>query len=100
MKQADKRSRRHNVPIETGSDGPSRGPSNPAANAPSAEAPDSPVARPADEQIRMRAYEIYRERGGRVGDDMSDWLRAEREYLERAAAMPSADDGATASDPH
>jgi len=31
----------------------------------------------------MRAYEIYRERGGRVGDDMSDWLRAEREYLEQ-----------------
>ena len=35
------------------------------------------------EQIRMRAYELYRERGGKVGDDMADWLRAEREYLER-----------------
>ena len=28
----------------------------------------------------MRAYALYRERGGKVGDDMSDWLRAEREY--------------------
>jgi hypothetical protein len=39
----------------------------------------------AEEQIRMRAYELYRERGGKVGDDMADWLRAEREYLERGA---------------
>jgi len=36
----------------------------------------------ADEHIRMRAYALYRERGGKVGDDMSDWLRAEREYRE------------------
>jgi hypothetical protein len=39
----------------------------------------------ADEQIRIRAYELYRERGGAPGDDWSDWLRAEREYHERAA---------------
>jgi len=38
----------------------------------------------ADEQIRMRAYELYRERGGKVGDDMADWLQAEREYLEHS----------------
>ena len=37
----------------------------------------------AQEQIRLRAYELYRERGGRVGDDMADWLQAEREYFER-----------------
>jgi hypothetical protein len=37
----------------------------------------------AQEQIRLRAYELYRERGGRVGDDMADWLQAEREYLKR-----------------
>ena len=40
----------------------------------------------AEEQIRMRAYELYRERGGIRGDDLSDWLRAEREYLERSAS--------------
>jgi hypothetical protein len=44
----------------------------------------------ADEQIRMRAYELYRERGGRVGDDMGDWLRAEREYLEVVPRTTSA----------
>ena len=37
----------------------------------------------AQEQIRLRAYELYRERGGKVGDDMADWLQAEREYFER-----------------
>jgi hypothetical protein len=41
---------------------------------------NSPLA---EEQIRIRAYELYRERGGQAGDDMADWLRAEREYFER-----------------
>ncbi|MGH7619014.1 MAG: DUF2934 domain-containing protein [Gemmatimonadaceae bacterium] len=44
----------------------------------------------AEEQIRIRAYELFRERGGKVGDDMADWFRAQREYLERA---PSATAG-------
>ena len=38
---------------------------------------------PADELIRFRAYELYRERGGQPGDAMADWLQAEREYVER-----------------
>jgi hypothetical protein len=38
----------------------------------------------------MRAYELYRERGGRFGDDMADWLQAEREYLARTP-KPTAD---------
>jgi hypothetical protein len=33
-----------------------------------------------DEQIRMRAYELYLERGGQPNDDLGDWLQAEREY--------------------
>jgi hypothetical protein len=32
-----------------------------------------------DEQIRLRAYEMYLERGARPNDDLGDWLRAERE---------------------
>ena len=35
-----------------------------------------------DEEIRRRAYEIYRERGEQPGRELDDWLRAERE-LER-----------------
>ena len=34
---------------------------------------------PSDEEIRRRAYEIYLERGSRPGDELDDWLRAERE---------------------
>ncbi len=32
-----------------------------------------------DEQIRQRAYEIYRRRNGGPGDARSDWLQAEAE---------------------
>ena len=34
---------------------------------------------PSHEEIRRRAYEIYLERDGRPGDELDDWLRAERE---------------------
>jgi len=34
---------------------------------------------PTHEEIRRRAYEIYLERGGLPGDELDDWLRAERE---------------------
>ena len=34
---------------------------------------------PSDEEIRRRAYEIYLERGDLAGDEIDDWLRAERE---------------------
>lgn len=36
------------------------------------------------EAIRARAYELYLQRGeGSSGDDVNDWLEAEREYHER-----------------
>ena len=38
--------------------------------------------RPTHEQISLRAYQIYLERGARPGNELDDWLRAERE-LER-----------------
>jgi len=38
---------------------------------------------PSREEIRLRAYEIYLERGGLTGNEFDDWLQAERE-LERA----------------
>jgi hypothetical protein len=34
---------------------------------------------PSHEEIRRRAYEIHVERGGLPGDELEDWLRAERE---------------------
>jgi hypothetical protein len=40
---------------------------------------DAPPVEPTIEQIRARAYEIYRAHGGRGGDPQADWLQAERE---------------------
>ena len=34
-------------------------------------------------QIRLRAYEIYEQRGCTPGQDEEDWLAAEREILSR-----------------
>jgi hypothetical protein len=31
------------------------------------------------QEIRNRAYEIYLQRGGQPGDEVDDWLQAERE---------------------
>ena len=39
---------------------------------------------PSHEEIRQRAYEIYLERGGLPGDELDDWLQAERELDGRA----------------
>jgi hypothetical protein len=32
-----------------------------------------------EQEIRARAYEIYLQRGGQPGDEVEDWLQAERE---------------------
>ena len=42
-------------------------------------------ARPAPEEIGLRAYQIYVERGGTDGHDVDDSLQAEREHAEREA---------------
>jgi Protein of unknown function (DUF2934) len=36
-----------------------------------------------DEEIRVRAYEIYQQRGNQPGSEHEDWLLAEREVLAR-----------------
>ncbi len=40
---------------------------------------------PTHEEIALRAYEIYVERGGAPGDALGDWVRAERELLEKSS---------------
>jgi hypothetical protein len=37
---------------------------------------------PREEQIRKRAYEIYLARRDQPGDQISDWLAAERDFNE------------------
>ena len=39
---------------------------------------------PNHDEIRRRAYEIYLERDGHPGDELDDWLRAERELQKLA----------------
>lgn len=33
-----------------------------------------------EQEIRLRAYEIYLARGSQSGDELEDWLQAEREF--------------------
>jgi len=54
------------------------------AKAPKAKRPAKAAARavraePSFEEIRQRAYEIYVRRGGSPGNDIDDWITAERE---------------------
>jgi hypothetical protein len=39
---------------------------------------------PTHEDIALRAYQLFEERGGEHGDDLKDWLQAERELRDRA----------------
>ena len=36
---------------------------------------------PGPEDVALRAYQIYLERGGAPGNEVDDWTRAERELL-------------------
>ncbi|HEY1851839.1 MAG TPA: DUF2934 domain-containing protein [Candidatus Binataceae bacterium] len=40
---------------------------------------------PSVEMIRLRAYEVFLARNGAQGDEVSDWLIAEREIMEKFA---------------
>jgi hypothetical protein len=43
----------------------------------------SMASEPSEEDIRLRAYQRYLERGGGHGMDFEDWLEAERELKHR-----------------
>ena len=43
----------------------------------------APAVQPSEQDIRMRAYHRYLERGGGHGSDFQDWLEAERELKGR-----------------
>ena len=46
------------------------------------EATDPARRQPTEEEIAVRAYHIYLERGGAEGDPTEDWLQAERELAD------------------
>jgi hypothetical protein len=41
---------------------------------------------PTREEVELRAYDLYVERGGEDGHDVEDWLEAERQLLEAEEA--------------
>jgi len=43
--------------------------------------PQIPERNPTRDEIEVRAYQIYVERGGTDGQHVEDWLQAERELL-------------------
>jgi Protein of unknown function (DUF2934) len=51
----------------------------PAASTPAATGDVSAGNAASGEEIRLRAYEIYLERGEQPGLELDDWLQAERE---------------------
>ena len=44
---------------------------------------------PTAEEIAVRAYQIYLERGGAPGNEFEDWIRAERELLGENGKLPT-----------
>lgn len=42
------------------------------------------------EQIRLRAYELYEQRGGENGRELDDWLQAEAEVTQSMAKAKAA----------
>ena len=42
------------------------------------------------EQIRIRAYELFEQRGRQEGHEVEDWLQAETEVLQQIAKTPAA----------
>jgi Protein of unknown function (DUF2934) len=47
------------------------------------DAPTVAEEHPTSEEIAVRAYEIYIERGAAPGQDVDDWLQAEAELTEK-----------------
>jgi hypothetical protein len=41
------------------------------------------------EVIAERAFEIFKSRGGKPGNDLEDWLHAERELAQTATISPN-----------
>jgi hypothetical protein len=63
-------------------------PKSKTASAPAAKKAKKATSQPTNDEIALRAYHIYLERGSTPGDPMQDWLRAERELKELSKKPP------------
>lgn len=48
-----------------------------------------------EEIIRMRAYHLFEQRGGRYGNDLDDWLQAEAEVMAKKPGASADNTGRT-----
>lgn len=55
------------------------------SSSPKAKKSQTAAAQPTHEQIALRAYHIYLERGATPGNELEDWTRAERELVKEQA---------------
>ncbi len=62
----------------------------PAAKNSNRSATVPPASVPVEDQIRLRAYELYEERGREDGRDIDDWLRAEAEVVRKRSRIHAA----------
>lgn len=58
-------------------------PKTKATAPPTVKKPRAAKTKPTSEEIALRAYHIYLERGGTPGNAFEDWTRAERELHEQ-----------------
>jgi hypothetical protein len=65
-------------------------PNGTANHAPAEAIAVPPLARftPSEDEIRVRAYELFAGRGYAHGADLADWFAAERELTDRLAVRP------------
>jgi hypothetical protein len=54
------------------------------SSSPTVRKPRAVRTNPTTEEIALRAYQIYLERGGTPGNALEDWTRAERELQEES----------------
>ena len=57
------------------------------SSSPTEKTPRANEFHPTTEEIALRAYHIYLERGGAPGNALEDWTRAERELLENSGKL-------------
>jgi DUF2934 family protein len=58
-------------------------------SSPAARKPRTAKTPPTRDDIALRAYHIYLERGGAPGNELEDWTRAERELVEKTGKARS-----------
>jgi hypothetical protein len=54
-----------------------------ASSSPAVKKSRKTKTQPTREEIALRAYHIYLERGGAPGNPLEDWIRAERELTDK-----------------